>query len=525
MRCPKCGYENREGLRFCEHCGAPLGTGTARHGRRTSASQTQQSSNETAQKRHTPIESAEARHVQSSSAQQHAAPGASRTESPRTQTRNASSSQKVPTPTPVLDELSRKERAKKHLRRTIINIIIAVALAAVGIGAFLYFEHQRVEESLATTHPITISIETSSTGTICSRIPVHVTGYDVGNNAVDSIVYIDADGQGLNLSSGTYDITVLASPLTSEGVLYSVENGSIHLEISVRSRADAPVDANADSPVELNVLSSEDIQINDVTNACFYAQQDPQADEQTQKAAERITAVFARVVQDRQYDQAMDAYEDVLSAYRSFASSPRNASSSYIPDGASDLLAAYNDTDPKFSYSYYDIAGDGVPELIISWSRPEKDGSSSSSSTSSENSNSTETSNNDNSDSSTTTSTSTDVIFAIYGVDDDGNAVNLFPDDEVNENTTLNICEDGYIRRSVNADSEDGSVTFYRLAPSSYEPTVVSKLAWSNGTITQTDENGDEQNSNYTDSTLSSTVSEFTAQHNIVSGYTRSDLT
>ena len=64
-----------------------------------------------------------------------------------------------------------------------------------------------------------------------SRIPVHVHGTANGGEAVAQDAYVSHDGSGLSLAAGTYEIRILESPISSDGVLYRVTGDTRSLRV------------------------------------------------------------------------------------------------------------------------------------------------------------------------------------------------------------------------------------------------------------------------------------------------------
>ena len=64
-----------------------------------------------------------------------------------------------------------------------------------------------------------------------SRIPVHVQGTANGGEAVAQDAYVSHDGSGLSLAAGTYEIRILESPISSDGVLYRVTGDTRSLRV------------------------------------------------------------------------------------------------------------------------------------------------------------------------------------------------------------------------------------------------------------------------------------------------------
>ena len=87
-------------------------------------------------------------------------------------------------------------------------------------------EHQPVSVTLAVQMP---QVEGVSQGT---RIPVTVRGADLDGNAVDETRYLNWDGTGLELTQGSYTLSVAASPIGSDGTIYQVPTDALSVEVT-----------------------------------------------------------------------------------------------------------------------------------------------------------------------------------------------------------------------------------------------------------------------------------------------------
>lgn len=100
-------------------------------------------------------------------------------------------------------------------------------VAAVGVGAFFVVRGVLGNQR----HAVAIAIEATKYDEGASRIPLHVTGKNSSGAAVDEIACVDASGTGLELAAGEYDVAPAASPLLSDGNVYKVPEGSVHVSV------------------------------------------------------------------------------------------------------------------------------------------------------------------------------------------------------------------------------------------------------------------------------------------------------
>ena len=130
---------------------------------------------------------------------------------------------------------------KARKRSRIATVVCVVAIILVVVGCFAYFgdwssgdAESAITGGSTTMCSVTVSVDISGLDTETgSKIPVKVEGEDADGNAVSQVQYIDETGAGLNLMSGTYTLTVAASPIAGDGTIYTVPDTA--LEVTVES--------------------------------------------------------------------------------------------------------------------------------------------------------------------------------------------------------------------------------------------------------------------------------------------------
>lgn len=213
MFCPQCGSKQPDDAQFCAQCGAPLSAvndaGEAAEAAPTGGAKSAGAAAETAAAP-TPAESPEPEAAPASPA----APAAT-------------------SPAPA-----EKPKRKSHRTAIIAGAVAAALVCGGGIGGFMWWqgeqeriaEEARVEaeqkaayEAAHQTYPITLEIQCdgldTSTGT---KIPLHVTGTDFEDNAVDELFFTDQNATGVELMRGDYTFEIAASPIAADGTIYDV---------------------------------------------------------------------------------------------------------------------------------------------------------------------------------------------------------------------------------------------------------------------------------------------------------------
>lgn len=110
--------------------------------------------------------------------------------------------------------------AKRTLVLVLIVILVAL-LVAGGVWLKKRADEKAAWENAHARMAVTFTLDAPGYDTsLDSKTPLHVTGTDLDGNTVDETRFIGSDGTGLELMRGTYTVSVLASPLTSDGSFY-----------------------------------------------------------------------------------------------------------------------------------------------------------------------------------------------------------------------------------------------------------------------------------------------------------------
>ena|GEM_PF-3321092 len=239
MFCPKCGKQLPEDAKFCAECGARI---TAPSADAATAS--------------TPQVPAAATPQMPAIQTPQQTPG---TQTPQ-QVPGAYAPQQTPTAPANAGGSTRRTRA-------VLIAVIAVAVLLVGgVVGFLVYRNaqqqaaaqaaaQAAYEAAHTKHAVVFKVDVPGyADATASKIPVRVTGTDLDGATVDEDGYVDAEGEGLSLLRGTYTVTVVVSPLTSDGTVYDVSSTSWNVSIGDDVEPGAPVDATA-QPITLTPIS------------------------------------------------------------------------------------------------------------------------------------------------------------------------------------------------------------------------------------------------------------------------------
>lgn len=302
-------------------------------------------------------------------------------------------------------------KARKHRgpsRKAIVAIAVAGVIAAGAVGGGLYYHQQQVEQAERERqkelereqqraaaldalrhqdHPVTFTIQADGYEAEDGPIPVRITGTDLDGTSVDTTCYVAQDGSGTTLKSGSYEATVVASPLTKSGTLYATPDSPVSFEIPVAEEADAgstdagssdggsqgtasdsgdSADADGSSAaaapteggtIQLAALDPLD-QTDDVIDAAYQAALDGGLGAGTADAY-RQAAVDVRTAAEKAKEEA-----EAKAAAEKRAQDAHAAYSTFL-QGTYDWGSDKNASLDGCKFALVDLDGDGVDELLV----------------------------------------------------------------------------------------------------------------------------------------------------------------
>ena len=112
------------------------------------------------------------------------------------------------------------------------------------------------------------------TDTGATKLPVHVTGTDVDGKDVDTVFYVDSDGNGIKLMQGSYSLAVAASPLGADGEIWDIPNVSVSIKLGDALKKGEKLDLRENAKFELgDPVNAVDVEPGEITMAQNYARQ------------------------------------------------------------------------------------------------------------------------------------------------------------------------------------------------------------------------------------------------------------
>ena len=304
MYCPTCGTQNDDGARYCKKCGAALPTAASKHiashldtdgdgvpdvlespttlmgGAAAAPTPVMGSSAPT-----TVMGTAAPTTVMASP---EAEPALDQTRvAPRSYTQQrAQSYAYAPAPAP---EPAPRKRGGKGILAAVLAVIVLVC-ASFGV---MYWRNYQAEQEAAERarqeqeaeqeaaekaaaekrlpHNVVLPLSAEGLDASGSRIPVYIGGTDFEGNAIELTAYVDYRGMGISVPKGSYEVTVLASPIAADGTLYATP-GTFAFEIPENQTNGS--DFEAPGTFVFTPLAAEDY-AGAREGAIAYASQDP----------------------------------------------------------------------------------------------------------------------------------------------------------------------------------------------------------------------------------------------------------
>lgn len=240
-------------------------------------------------------------------------------------------------------EIAEEAGSPHRHRGLIVFLVLLVTCALVAATAWLIYQYRQHQEALA-AHPVWVQVDAPGYDLADSKIPFHVEGVDMDNKAVDVVAFVGPDGTGIELSPGSYVITVASSPLLDDAQFYEVPDTQLMVEV--------PTDLSEGEVVETNYPKFEFMFANpaDITD-------------------EQITLAYDYAIESGFEQGKATAYRDALMQKRDEAAAVAQAAA----EKAERITTATDALEAKakeagstgIGYQIADLDGDEMPELLI----------------------------------------------------------------------------------------------------------------------------------------------------------------
>lgn len=234
-KCPACGEDLPEDAMFCPGCGSQISDGIDTEQGATMQEETEQ--------------------------EQASQMGNECVETPQGKT---DSQEETVSPEEVA--ASEKNARKKSLRKPIIIAVVSVVIVVIIAFIAWYLVDQHNKQIWEQEHQeYSVNIAVSAKGydpATSTPIPVHIEGTDFEGNTVSEDHLIgDQSTESLSFMRGTYSLTVVSSPITGDGTVYSLPDTAATFEIAdgaVSNSGDADSSSNTDGTSEDNANNAND---------------------------------------------------------------------------------------------------------------------------------------------------------------------------------------------------------------------------------------------------------------------------
>lgn len=119
----------------------------------------------------------------------------------------------------------------------IVAVVLVIAFAIVAAVAANAAKQGAVVASLNSRVGLTLKIDAKGLDERGSMVPVSVTGTTASGEAVDKVVYVDTEGKGIFVAPGTYELTIVGSPIAANGTIYEVPDSGIEVDVPAADEA------------------------------------------------------------------------------------------------------------------------------------------------------------------------------------------------------------------------------------------------------------------------------------------------
>ena len=182
----------------------------------------------------------------------------------------------IPLPSvPSAREAEVRHRKMSPKRRNLMVAgVVAVALVAGGAGYAAWNGYQQEQDAAvaASAHTMmSVQIGVHAAGLDCStgsKIPVQVSGQDSDGSSVSETLYVDEHGRGIKLLPGDYTLSIAASPIASDGTVYTVP--TTKAQVTIKSDGQ---DLSAQATFKLKVPSADTVTDDQIDAAAKYAEE------------------------------------------------------------------------------------------------------------------------------------------------------------------------------------------------------------------------------------------------------------
>lgn len=231
----------------------------------------------------------------------------------------------IPLPSvPSAHEAEARHRKMSPKRRNLMvagAVVVALVAGGAGYAAWNGYRQEQAAIAAANAHTMmSVQIGVHAAGLDCStgsKIPVQVSGQDSDGSSVSETLYVDEHGRGIKLLPGDYTLSIAASPIASDGTVYTVP--TTKAQVTIKSDGQ---DLSSQDAFKLKVPSADTVTDDQIDAATKYAEEGGASSAATAKVlqqaatARRDAAVNAVSAQKAQAARDVDARHKATDLYQ-----------------------------------------------------------------------------------------------------------------------------------------------------------------------------------------------------------------
>ena len=182
----------------------------------------------------------------------------------------------IPLPSvPSAHEAEARHRKMSPKRRNLMAagaVVVALVAGGAGYAAWNGYRQEQAAIAAANAHTMmSVQIGVHAVGLDCStgsKIPVQVSGQDSDGSSVSETLYVDEHGRGIKLLPGDYTLSIAASPIASDGTVYTVP--TTKAQVTIKSDGQ---DLSSQAAFKLKVPSADTVTDDQIDAAAKYAEE------------------------------------------------------------------------------------------------------------------------------------------------------------------------------------------------------------------------------------------------------------
>ena len=231
----------------------------------------------------------------------------------------------IPLPSvPSAHEAEARHRKMSPKRRNLMvagAVVVALVAGGAAYAAWNGYRQEQAAIAAANAHTMmSVQIGVHAAGLDCSagsKIPVQVSGQDSDGSSVSETLYVDEHGRGIKLLPGDYTLSIAASPIASDGTVYTVP--TTKAQVTIKSDGQ---DLSSQAAFKLKVPSADTVTDDQIDAAAKYAEEGGASSAATAKVlqqaatARRDAAVNAVSAQKAQAARDADARHKATDLYQ-----------------------------------------------------------------------------------------------------------------------------------------------------------------------------------------------------------------